>query len=164
MCENLGVHQVWIQSLVQHTHALPFAKPSKGLNMEKQLNEVGGTPGGLGEFFIGLALAVAGGYFLTQQVQVSSGSWMLWGYNSFGLSLVPFIIGVVILFADGKSVWGHGLVFVGLIIILAGVIMNLRIYFQPTSLFNTLIMLAMLAAGVGLIIKSLKPHVNAPEQ
>jgi hypothetical protein len=35
--------------------------------------------------------------------------------------------------------------------------MNLRVYFEPTSLFNTVVMLVLLAGGVGLIARSLKP-------
>src|ERR1051325_9013138 len=35
----------------------------------------GGTPGGLGEFLGGLALVVAGGYLLLNQVTVTSGFW-----------------------------------------------------------------------------------------
>jgi predicted membrane channel-forming protein YqfA (hemolysin III family) len=135
----------------------------KGKPVEGNLKNVGGTPGGVGEFFIGLALTVAGAYWLTQQVEVSSGMWTIYGYNSFGLSLVPFLLGMVILFANGKSFWGHALVFIGVIIILAGILMNLRIYFQPTSLFNTLLMLGLLAAGVGLVIKSLRPHLDSKE-
>jgi len=125
---------------------------------QRQFKDVGGTSGGLGEFFLGLGLACAGGYFLTQQVSVSSNMFTMWGYNSFGLSLIPFFLGVLLLFANAKSIAGHVLLYLGLIIIFAGVIMNLRIYFQPTSLFNTLMMLGLLAAGVGLIIKSLRPH------
>jgi hypothetical protein len=36
--------------------------------------------------------------------------------------------------------------------------MNMDIYFQRTSLFNTLVMLVLLAGGMGLIFKSLRPH------
>jgi uncharacterized protein len=132
--------------------------------VERNLKDVGGTPGGLGEFFLGLALALVGGYFLTQQVSVSSNTWTFMGYNSFGLSLVPFIVGIVLLFANGKSIAGHALLYIGVIIILAGILMNLRIYFQPTSLFNTLMMLGLLAAGVGLIIKSIRPHLREGEK
>jgi uncharacterized protein len=64
------------------------------------------------------------------------------------------------LFANGKSLFGHALLYLGAIIILAGILMNLRIYFQPTSLFNTLLMLVFMAAGIGLILKSLKPHAK----
>lgn len=133
---------------------------------DRKLTDVGGTSGGLGEFFLGLALSVVGAYWLTQQVEVTSGVWTIYGYNSFGLSLVPFILGMVLLFSNGESLIGYGLLAVGILVILAGILLNLRIYFQPTSLFNTLMMLGMLSAGVGLIIKSLRPHMTkqSPEK
>jgi hypothetical protein len=46
----------------------------------------------------------------------------------------------------------------GCLIILAGELMNLHFYFQPTSLFNTLLMRGLLASGRGLIERSLRPH------
>jgi len=116
----------------------------------------GGTPGGIPMFLIGFVMAVAGGYLLTSQVTVTSGMWALWGYNSFGLSLLPFIVGVLMLFFDGRSKIGWLLLIAGVVIILAGIIVNLRIYFEPTSLFNTLTMLALLAGGIGLLARSLK--------
>ena len=118
----------------------------------------GGTPGGIGEFLIGMAMAVAGAYLLTQQVTVTSGFWTLWGYSTFGLSLLPLIAGVALLFYNGKSIAGWLLTFAGVVIIFMGVLMNLQIYFQQTSLFNTIIMLVLLAGGIGLIARSLRPH------
>lgn len=118
----------------------------------------GGTPGGLGEFFLGAALAVAGAYLLMQQVTVTSGFWQLWGMSAFGLSLVPLLIGVALLFYDGRSVAGWALTAGGAVIILAGIIANLQIFFRPTSLFNTLVMLGLLAAGLGLVARSLRAH------
>ena len=118
----------------------------------------GGTPGGLGEFLIGLAMAVAGGYWLTSNVTVSSGFWHLWGYNTFGMTLVPLIFGIGILFFNGKSRVGWLLLFVGSVIILAGILMNLQIYFRSTSLFNTLVMLVLLFGGIGLIARALRSH------
>ena len=116
----------------------------------------GGTPGGLGSFFLGLAMAGAGGYLLTTQVTVSTAYWTLWGYNSFGLSLLPFMFGIGLLFFDARSVLGWLLLIVGVIIIFAAILMNLQIYFQPTSLFNTLAMLVLLVGGLGLIVRSLR--------
>ena len=116
----------------------------------------GGTPGGVGTFLIGLIMAVAGGYLLTSQVVVTSSSWNLWGYNSFGLSLLPLLAGVGMLFFSGKSWLGWLLTIAGTVIILAGVLMNLSIYFRATSLFNTLTMLVLLAGGLGLIARSLR--------
>ena len=118
----------------------------------------GGTSGGVGEFLLGLGMAVAGAYLLTQRVTVTSGYWSLWGYNAFGLSLLPLLFGVGLLFFNGRSVAGWLLTFVGVVIILAGIIANLGVYFQPTSLFNTLVMLVLLAGGIGLIARSLRPH------
>lgn len=116
----------------------------------------GGTPGGLKEFFFGTMMAVAGGYLLLNQVTVTTGFWNLWGFNAFGLSLVPLIIGIGLLFYNGKSVPGWFLTIGGAVIIVAGIIANLNIYFRPTSLFNTLVMLVLLAGGLGLVAKSLK--------
>lgn len=125
---------------------------------EARFRGAGGTPGGLGEFLIGLAMAVAGGYLLTQQVTVTSGFWHFWGYNAFGLSLVPFIFGVGLLFFNGRSMLGWLLLFAGSVIIVAGILMNLQIYFRSTSLFNTLIMLVLLFGGIGLIARALRAH------
>jgi O-antigen ligase len=118
----------------------------------------GGTPGGLGEFLIGFAMAVAGGYLLTQQVTVTSGYWYLWGHNAFGLSLVPLLFGVFLLFFNGRSKVGWLLLIGGAVIVLAGILMNLEIYFRSTSLFNTLLMLVLLFGGLGLIARSIRSH------
>jgi vacuolar-type H+-ATPase subunit I/STV1 len=56
---------------------------------------------------------------------------------------------------DGRSA-GWLLLLAGVVIILVGILMNLRIYFEPTSLFNTLLMLVLLFGGIGLIARSLK--------
>jgi hypothetical protein len=121
-----------------------------------ELRGAGGTPGGMGEFLIGLVMAVAGGYLLTSQVTVTSGFWTFGGYNTFGLSLVPLIFGIGILFFNGRSVIGWLLLIGGAVIILAGILMNLRIYFEHTSLFNTLVMLVLLFGGIGLMARGVK--------
>ena len=54
----------------------------------------GGTEGGVGTFLFGFVMAVGGGWLLTNQVTVTSGFWRLWGYNAFGLSLLPLVIGI----------------------------------------------------------------------
>src|SRR6266436_2337860 len=88
----------------------------------------GGTPGGVGIFLLGFAFACAGGWLLTNQVVVTSdffaSGFMVpvvnYHMNSFGLSLVPFIIGIGFLFFNGKSVAGWLLTIASLVIILAG--------------------------------------------
>lgn len=118
----------------------------------------GGTPGGILEFVIGVALACTGAYLLTSRVTVTTGFWNFWGQYSFGLTLVPLLLGIGIVFFNGRSFLGWMLVIVGAVIILAGIIANLNIYFQPTSLFNTVMMLALLAGGLGLIARSVRSH------
>jgi uncharacterized protein len=115
----------------------------------------GGTSGGVFQFLIGLAMAVAGAYMLISRVVVSSGSWSFGGYNTFGLSLIPLIFGIGFVFFNGKSIIGWLLVFVGSVIIISGILMNLNIYFQSTSLFNTIVMLILFAGGIGLIARSI---------
>ena len=117
----------------------------------------GGTPGGLGLFFGGLAMVVAGGYLLLANVTVTSGYWSFLGGNSFGLSLLPLLTGIGVLFFNGRSTLGWVLTGAGALIIVAGIVANLRVYFRPTSLFDTLIMLGLLAGGLGLIVRALRP-------
>jgi len=116
----------------------------------------GGTSGGIGLFLFGLGLAIVGAYLITNQVTVTSGFWHFGNYNAFGLSLIPLLIGVGLLFFNGRSIPGWILTFTGALIILAGILMNLEIYFRPTTLFNTLLMLVLLAGGIGLVARSLR--------
>jgi hypothetical protein len=125
------------------------------------MRDPGGTPGGMGTFLFGSAMTIAGGYLLLQQVTVTGGSWTIWGYNSFGLSLLPLLIGIGFLFYDGRSIIGWFLAGAGALIILLGIIMHLNIFFRPTSLFNTLLMLALLAGGLGLVARSVRSYAAA---
>ncbi len=116
----------------------------------------GGTPGGLGLFVFGFALAIAGGYLIMNQVQVTSGYWSWWGTNTFGLTLLPLVIGLGLLFFDGRSIAGWVLAGGGAVIIFVGILANLQIYFQHTTLFNVIVMLTLFAAGLGLMARALK--------
>jgi hypothetical protein len=73
---------------------------------ESKWRGAGGTPGGIGLFLLGFAMACAGGWLLTNHVIVSS-QVAAYGFmvpvvnyhmNPFGLSLLPFIVGVGFLF------------------------------------------------------------------
>jgi hypothetical protein len=128
------------------------------MSNESRFRGAGGTPGGIGEFFLGLGMAVAGAYLITNRVVVVSSFWSVWGYNAFGLSLLPLIFGIGILFFNGKSIAGWLLVFIGVVVIFTGILMNLQIYVQQTSLFNTIVMIVLLAGGIGLIFRALAPH------
>src|SRR5712691_8277656 len=124
----------------------------------RSFNNVGGSPGGLGEFLIGFIMVCVGGYLLSNQVSVVGSYWSFWGANSFGITLIPLLFGVGILFYNGKSMIGWLLTIAGALFILAGLLSNMHIYFQPTSLFNTMVMLVLLVGGVGLIARSMRSH------
>lgn len=125
---------------------------------EHPLSDVGGTSGGLGKFLIGFAMACVGGYLLSSHVIVAGSYWQFYGTNTFGVTLLPMLIGIAMLFWNGRSVPGWLLTAAGALFILAGVIMNMHIYFQPTTLFNTIVMLILLAGGLALVGRSLRPH------
>jgi hypothetical protein len=122
------------------------------------MSDVGGTPGGLGHFLVGFVMACLGGYLLTNQVTVVGAYWHFYGTSTFGVTLIPMLIGIAMLFWNGRSVLGWLLTAAGALFIVAGVIANLHIYFQPTSLFNTIVMLVLLVGGLGLIARAMRPH------
>ena len=128
---------------------------------EHRVGDVGGTPGGLGHFLIGFAMTCTGGYLITNQVTVVSSYWNFYGANTFGLTLLPMLIGIAFLFWNGKSLTGWLLTVAGSLFILAGVIANLHIYFQPTTLFNTILMFILLFGGIGLIARALRSYPAA---
>lgn len=127
--------------------------------MAHDLRDVGGTRGGLGMFLGGLAMVIAGLYLLFQQVDVHGGYWH-WGGShdrSFGLTLLPLLAGVGMLFWDGSSKIGWLLAGAGLLILVLGIIANMRIHLRSMSLFDTLIILVLIAGGLGVLIRSLRP-------
>ena len=122
------------------------------------MSNVGGTPGGLGEFILGFVMTCVGGYLISNQTMITSSYWNFWGANSFGVTLIPLLFGVAILFFNGRSTIGWLLTAGGALFILAGVIANMQVYFRSTSIFNTLVMLILLVGGLGLIAKSMRSH------
>lgn len=131
------------------------------LEVTLDIRNVGGTPGGLRVFLLGIVMFAIGGYLLFNQVQVTGGNYWRWnvgGYGtSFGITLIPLLLGIGILFVNGSSLAGRLLTGVGALLIVVGIIANLDIHFRQTSLFNTLVMLVCLVGGIGLIIRSVAP-------
>src|SRR5258708_10718882 len=130
----------------------------------RSLGDVGGTTGGLGHFLIGCVMACLGGYFLANQVSVVGSYWSFYGANTFGITLVPMLLGVGILFWNGRSLVGWILTAAGALFILAGVIAHISIYFRPTSLFTTLVMLILLVCCVAMIVRAPPPHPAAKSE
>jgi hypothetical protein len=122
---------------------------------------VGGTPGGMHMFLLGLVMIVVGGYLIMNHVTVGGGYWNFMGIGaygrSFGITLIPMLFGIGILFFNGKSFAGRVLTAGGALFILTGIIANLDLHFRQTSLFNVLVMLILLVGGIGLIVRSVMP-------
>ena len=125
----------------------------------------GGTSGGIAHFFLGLMMSFSGGFLLTNNIKVTSNflgmRWHLFGnvgVSAFGATLFPFCIGVFYLFLDGGSKIGWLLTLGSVVAIIAGVLMNLQVYFQTTSLYVLGLMLVLLLGGLGLVFKSLKSY------
>jgi hypothetical protein len=125
---------------------------------DRRFRDVGGTPGGLGPFLLGFIMTCVGGYLLMNQVVVAGSYWNFYGPGTFGITLIPMLLGIGLLFWNGRSVIGWILTAAGALFIAAGVIANLHIYFQPATLFNTIVMLVLLVGGLGLIARALLPR------
>jgi hypothetical protein len=114
------------------------------------------SSGTLGQFLLGALMAGIGGYLITTNVTVSTGFWHIGGYNAFGTLLVTLALGIGILFFSGKSALGWVLTIGSALAMLIGIILNLQVYFQPTSLFSTILMLGLLVGGLGLMARVLR--------
>ena len=118
------------------------------------------TPGGneLLQFFIGVILLGTGLFILSKRVMVGS-SWYVWRIGGFDLSsgmvTVPLIIGIIWQFYNPKSMIPKIIMILGAVFIVATIIMSVRINFVTTSMFDYILMFGMMAAGSGLLIKTL---------
>ena len=114
--------------------------------------------GNIFTFFIGLAVFCIGIYMVFQNTEIHTSFTLprIFGYSpSGGFVLFPLLIGIIILFFNGDSIWGWFLVIVGLLLIVTGIIMGLRIVFNRISLFAGIFLFGTVAAGIGLILKGL---------
>ena len=80
------------------------------------------------------------------------------GWLIAGIMILSLLVGIGALFFNGSSVVGWVLLVGGVMLILTGILMNLDIYFQPTSLWNTIFMFGLIGGGVGLFAKGVRPH------
>jgi len=124
----------------------------------RTFRDAGGTPGGLGHFVLVFIMSCIGGYLLINQVTVVGSFWNFYGENTFGITLLPMLFGIGLLFWRGRSIIGWFLTIAGALFIFAGILANLHIFFRPASLFNTIVMLVLLVGGLGLIARGLQSH------
>lgn len=109
------------------------------------------------EFYIGVILMAAGVFFLLNKAVVHSGfyGWTIGGVNiSTGLVVIPLMIGIIWLFNNPKSIIARLIMIAGSIFVIVSIIMNMRISFRTTSMFDYVLMTMLMAAGIGLLLKS----------
>lgn len=127
----------------------------------------GGTQGGVGQFFMGLAMMCGGFYLLLNAIHVSSSfglGYGLYRMNAFGqgmsittgMVMIPFIIGLVMVFYEGKSKLGWLLTLGSLIALIVGVIASIQFRFKSMSAFELIVILVLAFGGLGLFLRSLK--------
>lgn len=110
------------------------------------------------QFFIGIVLLGTGLFMLSKRVMVHS-SWFIWSIGGFDLSsgtvIIPLIIGIIWYCINSKSMIPKIIITLSIIFIVLTIIMSVRINFVPTSLFDYILMFVMVAAGSGLLLKTL---------
>jgi hypothetical protein len=84
--------------------------------------------------------------------------------DSFGLLLIPLVIGVCLLFALRNQRWGWFLVLASVAALAVGVLQKLIMRFQPTTLWNMLTMMALIGSGGGLMFRSLRGYDDDKKQ
>jgi putative effector of murein hydrolase LrgA (UPF0299 family) len=108
-------------------------------------------------FLSGLVIFLLGIYLITQNTIVRTGfnlGRITGGYNPpFGILLLPVIVGIILLFAMEKQIWGWILIIFGICTILLSLLLGLEVYFRPTSLYVTILMFGTAAVGAGLMIR-----------
>lgn len=131
-----------------------FAKPT-ATSHEKNRND-------LLIFFIGLILLGAGLFWLFQRTSVATfglfGGGLLFGSLTVptGVILLPLIIGVIMLFfMENKRIFAWIVTVLGVVILVLSILMSVRISFERTSLFEFICIFGFIAAGTGLLLRTL---------
>ena len=123
----------------------------------------GGTEGGIGRFFIGLVMMMAGGYLFLHNIHVSVGFGMGYRFFSFwgvgitsGMVLVPFLFGVGMIFYNARNIIGWTLAVGSLVMLSFGVITETRFHLRGMTAFELLTILVLMVGGIGLFLGSLR--------
>ncbi|MEW6263850.1 MAG: hypothetical protein AB1641_12315 [Thermodesulfobacteriota bacterium] len=123
----------------------------------------GGTEGGAGRFFIGLAMMIVGGYLFLDSIRVHSGfNWGLGLYHlggfaiTGGLVLVPAIFGFGLIFYNARNPLGWILAGGSILALGFGVIRSISFNLAAMSAFDLLVILVLLFGGLGLFLSSLR--------
>lgn len=132
-----------------------------------KIQDAGGTKGGAGSFFGGIGLMALGLYLLLRNIFVTSGFHLGMGlFPAYaggpaipaGIFLVVALVGFVILFVNGRSIWGWVLLGGSVGAIVFGIIASLHFVMRSMTLLEMLFILMVLGAGIGMFLRSLRPQ------
>lgn len=132
------------------------------------ISGAGGTQGGIGEFFLGLIMFAVGIFIFLSNVTVTNGfsfSTTLFRIGGgfgvdivSGMILIPFMIGVGLVFYNRKNIIGWLLTVGSVFFLIIGIIVSLRFVFRPMNAFSILLLLILIFGGIGLFLGSLREH------
>ena len=109
------------------------------------------------EFYIGVIAIAAGLFFLLSKAVVRSGfyTWTVSGLSvSSGVVIIPLMAGVIGLVHNPKSFFAKLITIAGSIFIVSSIILNIRISFTTTTMFDYVVMMVLIAIGLGMILKA----------
>ncbi|MDD5033570.1 MAG: hypothetical protein PHE55_02330 [Methylococcaceae bacterium] len=127
----------------------------------------GGTPGGVGSFFIGFLMMCWGFYLLFQSIIVTQSFSLgtsLFHVSAFGgtasitgsMILIPLVFGIGMIFYNGRNLIGWALALGSVSALLVGVLAGLQFTLRSMSLFDLLTILVLSMGGLGLFLSSLR--------
>ena len=112
----------------------------------------------LTEFILGIVFLAVGLFMLSKRVIVSSG-FSIFTIGNFDLTtgtiVIPLMIGIILHFVYPKSFIPKLIVVLSSIFIVVAIIMSVKLRFVPTSLFDYILIIVLIAAGAGLLLKVL---------
>lgn len=121
----------------------------------------GGTRGGEGNFFIGIVMMIAVGYFLLRGIMVrpqfglGNAMYSIGGFPvTTGLVLVPFAFGVGMIFYNSRNWIGWLLAGGSVVALVVGVIASINFTLVRMSAFDLLVIIILLVGGIGLFLRS----------
>lgn len=130
----------------------------------------GGSEGGIGRFLLGFAMLGVGLYLFLSSIWVGGSFWggVLFGLGGFGLTtgmmLIPFILGVGLIFYDARSIAGWALACGSILLIVVGILRSLQFHLRPMSLWDLLLILVLTFGGAGLFASSLRDFSRTAER
>lgn len=107
-------------------------------------------------FIIGAVLLIIGVFILSRKIIVTNSfaTFSILGHDfTSGLLLFPLIFGIIWLFYDTKSIGAKILTAIGILLVIVSVIMSIHIHLTMMTLFDYIIIIGMIAAGIGFLLR-----------